>query len=76
MKFATNVNDHEQLSIRFREKLEMISIDYNLVANHEDKKASQKLIFIRKFKKFERFDETKVEKLKCYKRLNVDLNND
>ena len=55
----------------------MISIDCDLIASDENKKASQELIFIRKFKKFERFEKTmKVEELRCCKRLSVDLNND
>ena len=54
----------------------MISIDCDLIASDKNKKASQKFIFIRKFKKFERFEKTmRIEKLRCCKRLNVDLSN-
>ena len=54
----------------------MISINCDFIANDKNKKTNQKLIFIRKFKKFERFEKTiRIEKLKCCKRLSVDLNN-
>ena len=75
-KFKKNVNHHEQLNFQFCNECKLISINRNLVANLKNKKTNQKFIIICKLEKLKRFEKTlKIEKLKFFKRLNVDLSN-
>ena len=71
-----NVNYYKQLNFQFCNKYKIISIDRDFVANLKNEKSNQKFIIICELEKFKRFEKTlKIEKLKIFKRLSVDLNN-